>query len=84
MSKRTFNTVSKTVAVAMSGGIDSAATAMLLKEQGMSCIGIYMKNWDNSDEAGDETCSIDQDYSNMQEVCERLKIPSMQVHLFHV
>ena len=36
----------KRVLVAMSGGIDSSVTAMLLKEQGYDIVGITMKTWD--------------------------------------
>ena len=34
------------VLVAMSGGIDSSVTAMLLKEQGYDIVGVTMKTWD--------------------------------------
>lgn len=68
-----------TVAVAMSGGIDSAVAAMILKDQGYDCIGVFMTNWDSSDEAGDITCSIDRDRMHMREVCERLNIPAVDV-----
>ena len=51
------------VLVAMSGGIDSTVTAMLLHEQGYEVIGITMKTWDyaNSGASGKETgcCSLD-------------------------
>ncbi|MEY2904852.1 MAG: hypothetical protein RJA52_868 [Bacteroidota bacterium] len=51
------------VLVAMSGGIDSTVTAMLMHEQGYEVIGITMKTWDyaNSGASGKETgcCSLD-------------------------
>jgi tRNA-specific 2-thiouridylase len=51
------------VLVAMSGGIDSTVTAMMLHEQGYEVIGITMKTWDyaNSGGAKKETgcCSLD-------------------------
>ena len=43
----------KTVAVAMSGGIDSSVAAMILKDQGYNCVGVFMRNWDSSDEQGE-------------------------------
>jgi tRNA-specific 2-thiouridylase len=67
------------VAVAMSGGIDSSVVALLLQKQGFNCIGIMMKNWDFSDEAGTETCPYTEDKKDMQSVCERLRIPSYEV-----
>ena len=51
------------VLVAMSGGIDSSVTAMLLHEQGYEVIGITMKTWDyqSSGSSKKETgcCSLD-------------------------
>ncbi|MBN8702457.1 MAG: tRNA 2-thiouridine(34) synthase MnmA [Bacteroidetes bacterium] len=51
------------VLVAMSGGIDSSVTAMLLHEQGYEVIGITMKTWDYATSGGStkETgcCSLD-------------------------
>jgi len=51
------------VLVAMSGGIDSTVTAMMLHEEGYEVIGITMKTWDyaNSGGSSKETgcCSLD-------------------------
>ncbi len=67
------------VVVAMSGGIDSAATAYILKSAGFDCVGVFMKNWDSSDEAGEFVCSYSQDLQDMRDVCSRLEIPALEV-----
>ncbi len=38
----------KTIAVGMSGGVDSTVAAYLLKEQGYNVVGLTMSIWDNS------------------------------------
>lgn len=42
-----------TVVVGMSGGVDSCATAMILKEQGCSVIGVTLKVWKEGDHRDD-------------------------------
>ena len=55
------------VAIAMSGGVDSAAAAMILKDQGWNCVGVFMRNWDNADESAKDKCPIDKDRDHMLE-----------------
>jgi tRNA-uridine 2-sulfurtransferase len=62
-----------TVAVGMSGGVDSSVTALLLKQQGFKVIGLFMKNWEEVDENG--VCRATYDYQDVQKVCEQIDIP---------
>ncbi|KAH8553392.1 tRNA methyl transferase [Umbelopsis sp. PMI_123] len=61
------------VILAMSGGVDSSVSAILLKEQGYNVQGVYMRNWDTSDERG--VCTSEEDYRDVQSVCNSLDIP---------
>ncbi|MFT4758999.1 MAG: tRNA-specific 2-thiouridylase [Paraglaciecola sp.] len=51
------------VLVAMSGGIDSTVTAMMMHEQGYEVVGITMKTWDYANSGGNKKetgcCSLD-------------------------
>lgn len=60
------------VVVGMSGGVDSSVTALLLKEQGFEVIGLFMKNWEETDASG--VCSAEQDYADVERVCQHLGI----------
>ncbi|MBM4765412.1 tRNA 2-thiouridine(34) synthase MnmA [Bacillus sp. B15-48] len=66
------------VVVGMSGGVDSSVTALLLKEQGYDVIGIFMKNWDDTDEFG--VCTATEDYEDVIRVCNQLGIPYYAVN----
>src|SRR3989338_11703674 len=68
----------KTVVVGMSGGVDSSVTALLVKLQGYKVIGLFMKNWDETNPDG--TCNADADYQDVIKVCERLDIPYYSVN----
>ncbi|MCY4746082.1 tRNA 2-thiouridine(34) synthase MnmA [Pelomonas sp. UHG3] len=60
------------VVVGLSGGVDSAVTAHLLKQQGHEVIGIFMKNWEDDD--NDEYCSTRQDFLDAASVADVLGI----------
>ena len=72
----------ETVGVGISGGVDSAVAAYLLKEQGYNVIGLFMRNWDaalNNDIEGNPTfneniCPQEQDYNDAKALCEKLGI----------
>jgi tRNA-specific 2-thiouridylase len=77
--QRSIERMKHTVAVAMSGGIDSSVSALLLKEKGYNCVGVFMKNWDFSDEVGEYKCSYTEDRKDVEDVCKHLEIPLVEV-----
>ncbi|WP_335869254.1 tRNA 2-thiouridine(34) synthase MnmA [Bacillus sp. 2205SS5-2] len=66
------------VVVGMSGGVDSSVAALLLKEQGYDVIGIFMKNWDDTDENG--VCTATEDYDDVIRVANQIGIPYYAVN----
>lgn len=66
------------VVVGMSGGVDSSVTALLLKQQGYDVIGIFMKNWDDTDEFGH--CTAEEDAEDVRRVCAQIDIPCYTVN----
>jgi tRNA-uridine 2-sulfurtransferase len=56
------------VVVGLSGGVDSAVSAHLLKQQGYEVIGIFMKNWEDDDNS--EFCSSNVDFVDAAAVAD--------------
>jgi tRNA-specific 2-thiouridylase len=69
----------KTVVVGMSGGVDSSVSALLMKLQGYRVIGLFMKNWDETNPDG--SCSADKDFQDVIKVCDHLDIPYYSINL---
>ena len=75
------------VMVGLSGGVDSAVAAYLLKKQGYEVVAGFMRNWDamaNGDYLGnptinDDQCPQEKDYQDAQKVAEKLRIPLLRV-----
>ena len=66
------------IAIGISGGVDSAVSAYLLKKQGYDVMGVFMKNWNEEDENG--VCTADQDFEDVRRVCDKIGIPYYSVN----
>ena len=64
--------IKKNIIVGLSGGVDSAVTAHLLKKEGHNVKALFMKNWDADDD--DEYCSSKQDLIDAISVAEKIGI----------
>ncbi len=69
------------VIVGLSGGVDSAVAAAELLEQGYDVVGLFMKNWEEDDNA--EYCSAAVDLADAQSVCETLGIKLETANFSH-
>ena len=75
------------VMIGLSGGVDSAVAAYLLKEQGYDVVAGFMRNWDafaNNDFLGNPTindnqCPQEKDYQDAQKVADQLGIPLLRI-----
>ncbi len=67
---------SQRVIVGLSGGVDSAVAALLLKEQGFDTHALFMSNWDDDD---DGYCTAAQDFQDARAVAKELGIPLHRV-----
>lgn len=75
------------VMIGLSGGVDSAVAAFLLKEQGYEVVAGFMRNWDaiaNGDFLGNPTlndnqCPQEVDYEDAVKVAKKLDIPLYRV-----
>ena len=61
------------IVVGMSGGVDSAVSALLLKRAGHDVIGVFMKNWEEKDDEG--VCTATADWQDVQACCEKIDVP---------
>lgn len=67
------NPLKSNIFVALSGGVDSAVAAYLLKQQGYTISGIFMQNWEVEND--DPYCQAEQDLTDAQVICQHLNIP---------
>ena len=77
----------RNILVGLSGGVDSAVAAYLLKEQGEQVTCAFMRNWDsltNDDILGNPTleedqCSQEKDWDDARAVADRLGLPLLRI-----
>ncbi len=76
------------IIVGLSGGVDSAVAAYLLKKQGHEVIGAFMRNWDsmlnndilgNPNNVGHDICPQEEDYNDAIKVAEKLGIELLRI-----
>ena len=66
------------IMVGMSGGVDSAVCALLLKQQGYDVVGVFMKNWEETGDDGH--CTATADFADVRRVSEAIGIPYYTVN----
>lgn len=76
MSSSDLQLEKRRVVIALSGGVDSAVAAALLKEKGAIVQALHMTNWDDDD----GYCTAAKDLQDAREVCARLDIPLHHVN----
>lgn len=65
----------KKALIAMSGGVDSSAAALLMKNAGCDCVGVTMKLHDSGDMYSEKACCTLSDAEDARGVCVKLGIP---------
>ncbi len=58
------------IMVAMSGGVDSSVSALLLQKQGLDIAGMFMKNWEEDDRFGE--CPAAEDVADAKTVADSM------------
>ena len=76
MPNSNTNLKAKKVILGLSGGVDSAVAALLLKEQGAEVQALHMTNWEDDD----GYCTAAEDLQDARRICEQLEIPLHHVN----
>ena len=76
MAILTTNLKGRKVILGLSGGVDSAVAALLLKQQGADVQALHMTNWEDDD----GYCSAATDFQDARLICEQIGIPLHRVN----
>lgn len=76
MKESTRNIAGDRVVLGLSGGVDSAVAALLLKQQGADVHALHMTNWDDDD----GYCTAAEDLQDAREICAQLDVPLHHVN----
>ena len=76
MATSHINPKGRKVILGLSGGVDSAVAALLLKQQGADVQALHMSNWEDDD----GYCTAAADLQDARRVCEQLDIPLHHVN----
>ncbi|MEM1175959.1 MAG: tRNA 2-thiouridine(34) synthase MnmA [Pseudomonadota bacterium] len=76
MSDSHLNVAGKRVVLGLSGGVDSAVCALLLKQAGADVHALHMTNWEDDD----GYCTAADDLQDARRVCEQINIPLHHVN----
>ena len=69
------------IVVGISGGVDSAVAAYLLKKEGFDVIGLFMRNWHDTTGLKSAACSYEDDILFAEMVAKKIGIPLHEVDL---
>ncbi len=69
------------IVVGLSGGVDSSVAAYLLQKQGHDVIGVFMKNWHDTDFTISDECPWEEDSKDALLVADKLGLPFHTIDL---
>jgi tRNA-specific 2-thiouridylase len=80
-SKGSTDKRAPTVAVLLSGGVDSSVALALLRRKNYDCTAFYLKIWLEDELAHLGVCPWEDDYRTCQQVCQQLNVPLESISL---